>query len=133
MSGADLGGICGFCGVAVCLACIGAVLKHLKPDFLPAYSACCAIFCGAYLVALAAPAARYVKGLAENTALPKFFALLLKAVGVSLLCGVAADICRACGESALASGVESAGKALIVLLSLPVVSYLLEAALQLAG
>ncbi len=122
-----------FCGVAVCLACFGVVLKQLKPDFLPIYSAACAVVCGGYLFALVSPIVKYVTELTENTALPQFFTLLIKALGVSLLCGAASDICRACGEATLASGVESAGRALIVLLSLPVVSYLLETAVGLIG
>ena len=128
-----MSGIYTFCGAAVCLACIGAVLKRLKPDFLPVYSACCAVVCGAYLFTLIAPIDEYAKELTQSTVLPQFFSLLLTAVGISLLCGAASEICRACGENGLASGVESAGKALIMLLSLPVVRYLLKAALQFIG
>ncbi len=128
-----MNGIYTFCGVAVCLACFGVVIKQLKSDYLPLYSAACALVCGAYLITLITPIVKYVEELVQSTVLPQFFSLLLKALGVSLLCGAAADICRACGENTLASGVESAGKALIMLLSLPVVSYLLEAAVQLMG
>lgn len=128
-----MNGIYAFCGAAVCLACFGVVLKQLKPDFLPVYSAACAVVCGAYLLSVAAPVVKYVSQLVQSTALPQFFSLLLKALGVSLLCGAAADICRACGETTLAGGVESAGKAIIILLSLPVVSYLLESAVALMG
>lgn len=126
-----MSGIYGFCGVAVCLACIGAVIRQLKQDWLPIYSAACAAVCGAYLFTLVTPVVKYVSELAADTVLPRFFSLLIKTVGVSLLCGVASDICRACGENSLASAVESAGKALMVLLSLPVVSYILESAVQL--
>lgn len=128
-----MNGIFTFCGLAVCLACFGVVIKQLKPDYLPVYSAACAVVCFAYLLTLITPIVKYAAGLMENTVLPQFFSLLLKALGVSLLCGAAADICRACGEGALASGVESAGKALIVLLSLPVIGYLLESAVGLMG
>lgn len=128
-----MNGIYTFCGVAVCLACFSAVIKQLKADYLPIYTAACSVVCGAYLVSLVSPVIKYVTSLMENALLPQFFALLLKSVGVAVLCGVAADVCRACGENAIASGVEGAGKVVIVLISLPVVSYLLEAALQLAA
>lgn len=126
-----MNGIYAFCGVAVCLACIGAVIKQLKQDWLPIYSATCAVVCGAYVFTLVMPVVKYVSELTADTVLPRFFSLLIKAVGVSLLCGAASDICRACGENSLASAVEGAGRALMVLLSLPVVGYLLEAAVQL--
>lgn len=126
-----MNGIYAFCGVAVCLACIGAVIKQLKQDWLPIYSAACAVVCGAYVFTLVTPVVKYVSELTADTVLPRFFSLLIKTVGVSLLCGAASDICRACGENSLASAVEGAGRALMVLLSLPVVGYLLEAAVQL--
>lgn len=127
-----MNGLYTFIGMAVCFACIGAVLKQLKPDLFTVYSACVAVVTGGYLISLLAPVVDYVKQLTDQTALPAFFGLLYKAVGVSLLCGVGAELCRACGESTLAAGVESVGKAAILLLSLPVVRYLLEAAVQLA-
>lgn len=126
-----MSGIYAFCGAVVCLACIGAVIRQLKQDWLPIYSAACAVVCGVYLFTLVTPVVKYVSELAADTVLPRFFSLLIKSVGVSLLCGAASDICRACGETSLASAVESAGRALMVLLSLPVVGYLLEAAVQL--
>ncbi|MBQ3081313.1 MAG: hypothetical protein IJC49_02555 [Clostridia bacterium] len=127
-----MNGIYAFLGVSLCLACLGAVLRQLKPTVFPFYTVGCVVICGAYLLSLLAPLISYVKELTESTAIPSFFALLFKAVGVSLLCSVASEICSACGETSLAKGVESAGKAVILILSLPVVKYLLESALQLA-
>lgn len=128
-----MNGIYSFLGVSVCLSCLGAVLKQLKPAFFPFYSVACTVVCGGYIISLLAPVAAYVKQLTESTALPAFFSTLFKAVGVSLLCSAVSEICKACGETGLAGGVESAGKAVILLLSLPVVKYLLEAATQLAA
>lgn len=47
------------------------------------------------------------------------FSVMLKGLGVALLGRFCADICRDCGESTLASGVESIGKAVILSLALP--------------
>lgn len=127
-----MNGIYSFLGVAVCLACMGAVLKQLKPAAFPFYAVACTLVCGGYLISVLSPVTAYIKQLTEATALPSFFSLLFKAVGVSLLCSLASEICKGCGETGLASGVESAGKAVILLLSLPVVKYLLDSALGLA-
>lgn len=128
-----MNGLYTFLGVAVCLACMGAVLKQLKPLVFPFYAVACTVVCGAYLISLLSPVTAYIKQLADATALPSFFSLLFKAVGVSLLCSLASEICKGCGETGLASGVESAGKAAVLILSLPVVKYLLDSALGLVS
>ena len=54
------------------------------------------------------------------------FSLMLKALGVALLSRFCADFCKDCGESGLASGVESMGKIVTVSLSLPLLSEILK-------
>ena len=56
---------------------------------------------------------------------------MIRAIGLAFLCRICADICRDCGESGLAGGIESAGKAGILLLCLPLVQRLLETATEL--
>lgn len=126
-------GLYSFLGVAVCLACLGAVIKQLKPAFFTVYSVAALVVCFGYLAVLFAPVADYIKELTASTDVPQFFSLLFKAVGVSFLCSIASELCKACGETSLAGAVESAGKIVIMLLSLPVLKYLLEAAAGLAA
>lgn len=126
-----MSGIIGFCGVALCLACLGVVIRQLRPDFFPVLAACGGIVCAGYTVYLLLPVGELVRELGDKTAFPVFFGLLFKAVGISLLCSVAADLCRNMGEGALAGWVEGAGRAAILLLSLPVVRYLTETAVSL--
>ena len=54
--------------------------------------------------------------------------VLFKAVGVAVTAKIGADICRDSGNSALASAVELAGKAAIILLSMPMLKTLADAA-----
>ncbi len=122
-----------FLGLVLCLACLGAVIKQLKPSVFSAYSVACIVVSVGYLLNLLSPLFSFAKELTENSLMPQFFTLLYKAVGVSLICGVASEICKAMGEDSLAKGVESAGKGVILLLSLPVVRYLLDSALSLAS
>ena len=56
----------------------------------------------------------------------KSFNLMLKALGIALLCKLCSDICRDCGESTLASGVEGVGRAAIFSLCLPVIAEIIE-------
>ena len=52
--------------------------------------------------------------------------LMLKGLGISVLCRICADVCRDCGEPTAAAGVESAGKIGMLLLALPAVGDVLE-------
>ncbi len=62
-----------------------------------------------------------------------YFVTALKALGISYIATFAADICRDFGLSALAQVSEIAGKVTIFMLSLPLVTAVLEAALKFAG
>lgn len=123
-----MNGIIGLCGGALCAVCLGAVIKQLKADFFPIYTACAGIVFFGYLVYTLLPIGEFLKKITDMAGVSSVFSLLIKAVGISLLCGLAADICRDFGEGAVANGVENAGKGAIILLSLPVAEYLLEAA-----
>lgn len=128
-----MSGVASLCGAALCFACIGVVIKQLKPDFLPVFIACSGLVCFGYLAYTLLPVGEFIKAMGVAAGYGQYFSLLLKAVGISLVCGVAADICRDFGEGSLANGVENAGKGAIILLSLPVAEYLLELAVGLAG
>ena len=51
--------------------------------------------------------------------------VMIKALGIALIARVCADICRECGESGLAQGVESVAGVVILSLSLPILSEIL--------
>lgn len=65
-------------------------------------------------------------GGADSPYVSKSFNLMLKALGIALLCKLCSDICRDCGENTLASGVEGVGRAAIFSLCLPVISEIIE-------
>ncbi len=52
--------------------------------------------------------------------------ILFRVLGIAYVGQFASDLCRDAGESGLAGSVELAGRVLMVLLSLPLVSQLLE-------
>ena len=47
-----------------------------------------------------------------------------------IICKLCADICRDCGESSLASGIEGAGRIAIISLCIPVIGELMRLALK---
>ena len=65
-----------------------------------------------------------------GTGLSKTFSVMLKALGIALMSKLCADICRDCGESTLAGGVEGVGRIAIFSLSLPIITEIIEYAVQ---
>lgn len=45
--------------------------------------------------------------------------IIFKALGISYITQLTGDICRDCGESSIASSAETAGKIMLVIISLP--------------
>lgn len=56
----------------------------------------------------------------------EFFRILLKITGIAYLVEFASNMCKDAGESAISSKIELAGKLLIVTLSIPIISTLVE-------
>lgn len=52
--------------------------------------------------------------------------LMLKVLGISLIAQLVSDICRDCGENALAVQTETASKILILIISLPLFEAIIE-------
>jgi stage III sporulation protein AD len=55
-----------------------------------------------------------------------YFSTLLKIVGVAYIAEFGAEICRDTGETSIASKIELAGKVIIAVLAVPIITSLLE-------
>lgn len=62
-----------------------------------------------------------------------YFTVALKALGIAYITGFAADVCRDFGLSALAQTAEIAGKGVIFILSIPLITAVIEAAIGFVG
>lgn len=62
-----------------------------------------------------------------------YFIIAFKALGICIITGFTADLCRDFGQTALAGRAELAGRCAIFLISLPLISSLLEAAYSFIG
>jgi stage III sporulation protein AD len=54
--------------------------------------------------------------------------ILLRALGITYLTSISADICRSSGEASVAGYIESAGRVELLLLAVPLFSELFELA-----
>lgn len=59
-----------------------------------------------------------------------FISVLLKITGIAFLTEFSVNICKDAGEGAIATKVEMAGKVLIIALSIPIISALLDSVLK---
>ncbi len=56
----------------------------------------------------------------------KFLSILLKITGIAILSEFAISVCKDSGESAIASKIEMGSKVIIISMSIPIISSLLE-------
>ena len=56
----------------------------------------------------------------------QFLGILLKITGIAFLTEFAVSICRDSGESAIASKIDLGGKTIVIAMSIPIISALLE-------
>ncbi len=55
-----------------------------------------------------------------------YFTTVLKIIGIAYVAEFGAEVCRDAGESSIASKIELAGKVIIVVLAVPIITSLLE-------
>lgn len=61
---------------------------------------------------------------------PVYFTTVLKVTGIAYITEFGAEICRDAGEGSVASKIEMAGKVIIVLLAIPIITSLLDLILK---
>ena len=72
-----------------------------------------------------------IEDLITKTGINKeFFEILVKITGIAYLIDFGSNVCKDVGESAIASKVEFAGKVIIVTMSLPILTTLLETVVE---
>lgn len=122
--------ICG--GALLCVVAIAALRQLGRDGALPLQWLGILLLTGAGL-ALMQPIVAFAGELAAESGVGEMASLLLRALGIALLCQLCADLCRQSGEGSIASGVEMAGRVQILLLALPKLDELLTAAQELLG
>lgn len=119
------------CGVGICAVCISIILKQMGTSFSPMVIAAAGVIMLAYIAIQIIPVLEYVKTLSYQSGMSEYFAVAVKALGIALVCQMASEICRDCGETAVGGRIELAGKAAIIIISLPVLKNLVSFAREL--
>ena len=103
------------------------LLKQYKSE----YAISASVIAGATLLLFAISKVGAVVALLDNLVdtvgiNKEFFKILLKITGIAYLVEFASNMCKDAGESAISSKIELAGKILIVTMSIPIISTLIE-------
>lgn len=112
---------------AIVATLIAMILKQYRPE----YTLLVSLFAGVVILAFAVSKVEMIisllEGLIQDIGInQEFFVILLKITGIAYVIEFASNVCKDAGESAIASKVELAGKLLIVTLSVPIISTLME-------
>ncbi|MBQ4581535.1 MAG: stage III sporulation protein AD [Clostridia bacterium] len=120
-------------GFAVCAAVLALILRRLRPEIATVL----VIAAGALAVLMVLPqVGQIISGIAALATYggveDSYISQLRKIGGISLLMDFAAQTCRDAGEDGLALKVETAGRVMLIGLSLPVMEALLTQIMSLS-
>lgn len=114
-------------GIAFVTLIIVIILKQYKPEFAMYAS----VLGGALILLMSISKLDGIINLLQNIASKtaingEFLGILIKITGIAFLTEFAVSICKDSGETAIANKVDLGGKVIIVAISVPIVSALLE-------
>ena len=114
-------------GIGLIALILIIILKQYKPEFVVYVS----LLAGALILTLVfskiSGIIEIINSLADKVSIhQEFIALLIKITGIAILTEFAVSICKDTGESAIASKIDMGGKVVMVSMSIPILSGLLE-------
>ena len=122
-----------FAAFAVCAAALALTMRRLQPEAAPVLIIAAGTLCMLVLLPQLAQIVTDVSVLATVGGVQgEYTTQLLKIAGISLTMDFAAQTCRDASEEGLALKVETAGRVMLLSLSLPVMRTLLSQILSLS-
>ena len=114
-------------GIGIMALIIIIILKQYKPEFALYVT----LIAGAIIIFLVLDKITGIINLLSNLSKKsgmnaQYLSILLKITGIAILTEFAVSICKDSGESAIASKVDFGGKIIIISISIPIISGLLE-------
>lgn len=111
---------------------LALILGQYRPEFRMLITAAVTLLLMAMVLEQLSPVLEQLRSTMELTGLTgDYAAILFKAVGICLLTQLAEDVCRDSGEGSIASKIELAGRAAILLTAMPLIQEVLAWAWEL--
>ena len=114
-------------GIGLIALVIAIILKQYRPEYAIYVSIIAGIVILAMVMGKLTSVINILSNLSNKTgAGSDFLKILLKITGIAILTEFAVSICKDSGESAIASKIDLGGKIIIVSISIPIITALLE-------
>jgi len=120
------------CGVIACVLIV--TIRQHRPEMAVILTIAAGVVILSMILIQFGPVVSSVSGLVEKTGVNSaYIVVVIKAIGISLVAQLAADICRDAGEQSIAAKVEMGGKLGIVAVTLPLFADLLQLSSNIIG
>lgn len=118
-------------GIGLVALIVIIILKQYRPEFAVYASILAGIFILILSFSQISGVINLLKSLASKANInSEFLGIILKITGIAILTEFAVSICQDSGESSIASKIDIGGKVMIITISIPIISSLLETILK---
>jgi stage III sporulation protein AD len=118
-------------GIALIALVIIIVVKQYKPEFAVYVSLAAGVLLLSMSFQSIADILNLINSYTEQVSINnKFVLILIKITGIAILAEFATSICKDAGETAIASKLDIASKVIIISVSIPIITSLLEVVLK---
>ncbi|MBY0216726.1 MULTISPECIES: stage III sporulation protein AD [Paenibacillus] len=119
-------------GLALIATVLILIVKEQKPMFAFLIAAATSIVIFMLLIGKIGAVIEVLKRLAENSGMENIYLkTVLKIIGIAYIAEFGAQIVRDAGQESIASKIELAGKVLILVLAIPIISIIIETVMKL--
>lgn len=118
-------------GIGLISLILIVVIKQYRPEFAVYVSIIAGVLIIGIVIDKLSGIVEILKNLASKSSLnSSFLNLLIKITGIAILTEFTTSICKDAGEGAIATKVDLGGKIIIMAMSIPIISSLLETILK---
>lgn len=119
-------------GLGLIAAVLALVVKEQKPMFAFLITSFTGIIIFLFLIGKIEAVIEVLKQLAEQSGIqPVYLKTILKIIGIAYIAEFGAQVVRDAGQDGIASKIELAGKVLIMVLAIPIISVIIETVMKL--
>ena len=114
-------------GIGLIALVIVVILKQYRPEYTIYVSIIAGVLILFFAMEKLSGIINLLQSISDKTYINKqFLGILLKITGIAIITEFAASICTDAGEKAIASKIEIGSKVIIIAMSIPIISSLLE-------
>ena len=118
-------------GIALIAVIIIVILKQYRPEYAIFVTIVTGILILSLVINQLSGVINLIKSIQDKSSInTQFIAILLKITGIAFLSEFAVSICKDSGEAAIASKIEMGSKIIIISMSIPIISSLLDIILK---